>query len=1040
MPEGKNSVPLQKQLLQLDLTGGVDERTRAELMASARSCVQMNNLLQEEVGAWTMRPGLTAISTSTEPSGTLVAAQGLVRTRNNGLGLIGSETPNFSGSAVFHQLQSDGKFLRKGTAPEFSVTGHIEVSSQNSLTAPFSCASNTKFDVIIYVSGQDGAGNTDALLSVFDRATNQQVAKYHCKSSFGALNCRCVFVDDRYLHVWAHDTGTGPTKVTIFDTNSAWPSSAPAPVVANAVEGAAALMYDISRGTGQSYCTVKNHVYSCTNVGIVTMGTFVDLAYTCDEDNAGNLWVVGLDNASGFFRVSEFAAANVAAGPGSGAHGKNYVTTVAPFGSTIAKVLAVPAGVSQSTIWLVDVNYRTGASAALSRIYAATTADVDLTTFHDIYGWSACGPLFYSAVNDSLYLQLSKQNDGSAIVVNGLTHNVIVNISGYKSLNYSPTAGPVHVFPVAAGLETWTSVIMAGPVYRYKPISTGKFVVLCDLQISARSFASAFYELQQNDNNMWEAASFGNSTYLSCGCISNYDGQSVYEDGFYDLPWLRVSDSGGAGNPNGSYKYVAVYKHVNAEGEITYSRTSPPQSVSVANHKVTIKVYPCQVTNKIYDGNVRSVITEVYRTVSGGTQYQLVASSQSGPASPTQELALTAAATDLYLTFDDNISDVTLASQPLMFRQPGTFGTGLDRYPLPSGSQHLIPHKDRLFTVDPYGIRVAYSSFFVDGETAWSNPSFSFFVHGGSGPITGLVSMDGRLFIFKRDAIFVVDGDGPPENGGNGTEFSPPQRLATDFGCINQKSITITPDGILFQSTRGIELLSRALQVDWIGAKVQSTVSAYSTCHGTCIDSKGRVYISMSNGVNGKVIVYDTILHCWSTMTFNTGSANAIIEGLCLATIGNSEVVCVTDASARAFYLDSTTGLDNAAEVVGTFETGWIHAGGPQGRQSVRGIYGLLKKRDNHCVNMYIAEDYVDSYIKEETWEPDIINDLVPEELLINTENPQTVALKYKLEIKNPSDLTDYPVTTGKGADLLDVSVHVAVKAGPQKLAQEAKS
>jgi hypothetical protein len=299
--------------------------------------------------------------------------------------------------------------------------------------------------------------------------------------------------------------------------------------------------------------------------------------------------------------------------------------------------------------------------------------------------------------------------------------------------------------------------------------------------------------------------------------------------------------------------------------------------------------------------------------------------------------------------------------------------------------------------------------------------------------------MDGRLFIFKRDSVFVVDGDGPPENGGNGTEYSPPQRLATDFGCINQKSITITPDGIIFQSARGIEMLTRALQVEWIGARVQQTVSTYNTCHGTCIDAKGRVYISMSNGVNGKVLVYDTVLHCWSTMTLNTGTANAIIEGLTLATIGTAEVVCVTDSSARSFYLDSATGLDNTAEVVGTYETGWMHASGPQGRQSMKAILGLLKKRDNHRVEMSIAEDYTDTYVKTEIWEPDVINNLAPEELQVNTETPQAVAVKYKLEIKNPTDTTTYPVTTGKGADLLDISVHVAAKAGPQKLAQEAK-
>ena len=49
------------------------------------------------------------------------------------------------------------------------------------------------------------------------------------------------------------------------------------------------------------------------------------------------------------------------------------------------------------------------------------------------------------------------------------------------------------------------------------------------------------------------------------------------------------------------------------------------------------------------------------------------------------------------------------------------------------------------------------------------------------GPITGLGLMDGNLIIFKKTAIFIMNGDGTNDQGG-GNPFPDPQLISQSVG------------------------------------------------------------------------------------------------------------------------------------------------------------------------------------------------------------------------------------------------------------------
>src|SRR5690606_35481745 len=90
------------------------------------------------------------------------------------------------------------------------------------------------------------------------------------------------------------------------------------------------------------------------------------------------------------------------------------------------------------------------------------------------------------------------------------------------------------------------------------------------------------------------------------------------------------------------------------------------------------------------------------------------------------------------------------------------------------------------------------------------------------GDITGIVVMDDLLVVFKESAIFVVGGAGPaaaPELGGGWTA---PELVTSDVGCTSQDSIGYPPEGVLFQSRKGIYLLGRDRKVVYIGAPVEA--------------------------------------------------------------------------------------------------------------------------------------------------------------------------------------------------------------------------
>lgn len=1034
-------MPLEKSLVHLDLSKGLNERDRPETANPMTTFSRVENLDQNQGGAWCKRAGGAALDNTS----TFVPAR-VLRLRD-GLGAVDD-------AANFYQYQeSIGRYRARGTVPEFSVTSDTVVSSGPS-TSPviYSAGSSTLFHFMIHNAGLSvSSGQPSTYLSIYDRQSGAVVAQYDIGligglNGAGAIGC---FVDNRYIHV-GMVTSVGH-RGFVIDTQAPFPLTAASIVTFAALDAVAGgFVLDVEPGVGRSYFIIGGGIASRFMVSMSNaLAVTLSAALTCGTSfnqpvvsfSGTKVWYMS-DTAIGALDSATLAVSVAAAahgGPGSNfamaADRTDQVwcayETATTFGGT--------------TVTTVNFKKTNAGGTTLSGI----TCTLD--------GWRlGSGPFeaLLGAGGYAMFIQLYKDSPLTivptvVVPMDGLVKSTpTVNANSYTSMKVSATVEPFLAVRNAGAAGSGTSTLFL-KVNATDRSTANEFGLGVAVQVNARGFGYSMFVLKPSASAI-ACQTFAGVNYMSGGSHCFYGGgERPVEVGFLDIPKTN-SVVGAAGLLNGSYKYVQQFRYTDETGAVTWSRTSPVEAISVTLKQVTMTCSTPNVTSKDKRSGATTTppmcSVELYRTKAGGTQYYLCASSSVGSS---QVLVLGAGR--MY-SVSDNMSDATLATQPTLFRQPGTPNSGLDRYPPPAGSI-LCQHRDRLFTTDTWGNRVCYSSFFVDGETAWFNPAFSFFAHGGSGRITAMVSMDGRLFIFKRDSIFVVDGDGPGEGGVAGNEFSPPQRLATEYGCVDPKSVVVMTDGIMYRSSRGIELLTRGLQVKWIGERVVNTALAYPVPLASFLDTNGRVHFVCASSlgatpaaqgtISGVELVYDTTTDSWSAYYGNNGSGYGL--GMKDAVMANlyqkGEVACYAGVAATS-YASSATGLDATATYVPwVVETVWIR-NGQQTRQRINTACLLAKKvaGANHAIRISVAYDYVDGYTQVATFQPGVINATAIEMLLVNLVKPMCASARFLIEEIAPADIATFPVGTGLGAVILGISSEIVALPGTPKLATGQKA
>jgi hypothetical protein len=343
---------------------------------------------------------------------------------------------------------------------------------------------------------------------------------------------------------------------------------------------------------------------------------------------------------------------------------------------------------------------------------------------------------------------------------------------------------------------------------------------------------------------------------LPGGRMGMYDGGSVVELGFHNFPDEAITTDTSTGSVStGTHNYdtCVVYEWVDAQGVVHQSAASNPNKVNLTNLKDTrgfsYKVPTLRLTDK-----KTPVLLVVYRT------------SDVGGASAGQMRRVATAFNDVsvdYVTITESLTDAQLETKPFLTSNPLNSGSEVAPQPAPS-TVFAARYRNRVIAVPSESPETwIYSKPIVPGVAVEFEP-FEFVqpISQSGGAITGAIEMDDKLILFKKDRIFYTAGEGPTVVGTN-NDYATPFRVPCDVGAVDDRSLVLTPKGVMFKSQKGVYLLGRDLSTQYIGYPVEEFNGDGITSANLSPDSR-RVIFTTDNEV---ALVYDLFTNQWCVWT-----------------------------------------------------------------------------------------------------------------------------------------------------------------------------
>jgi len=435
----------------------------------------------------------------------------------------------------------------------------------------------------------------------------------------------------------------------------------------------------------------------------------------------------------------------------------------------------------------------------------------------------------------------------------------------------------------------------------------------------------------------YNSAQLGENLHMAGGLLLNYDGNSVTEHGFNIFPEntvksVEVPTYGGPGLGNGIWYYQVTYEWVDAKGQMHQSAPSTLVSETIAAQaERTVKlVVPClALTLKTAPrSDVRIV---VWRGIINdfNVMYRL-------------KDTVNLPGSDTVTFYDDYlITDALLRVKQVLYTTGGVIENIA-----PAPSTVTVLHKNRLWLggLDERGF-IAYSKEYVAEEGVAFSDFFKIAVDPASGNVTALATMDDKLLIFKQDRVYTLVGDGPLDTGTQ-NDFTLPQLISGDVGCVNPKSIVTIPDGVVFKSDKGIYLVTRSLQFVYIGQDVEDFNSLNITS-AVVLEDDSEIRFTTSDGA---ALVFNYQFAQWST--FSNYQALSAVNGL------GQYLHLKTDGT----VMKETPGLylDAGGKIAMAIETSWLAFQGLQGYQRIRQWSLLGDFITDHYTKVKLYYDYED--------------------------------------------------------------------------------
>ncbi len=548
--------------------------------------------------------------------------------------------------------------------------------------------------------------------------------------------------------------------------------------------------------------------------------------------------------------------------------------------------------------------------------------------------------------------------------------------------------------------------------------ATGQQLVFAGVGLAPNSSRIRGMQFDMASTNRWMPAEMGHSLSISGGVPSTFDGRIVAEQAFLQFPNVTYVIGAGAAGIDlgaGAYQYKFCYAFRDAKGQTHRSAPSTAYSVTIlANQVVAFTAIPCcTLTTRVDHENLFApeISIEVYRTTVGlSSPFYYVGS-------------VTNVVSSFSTTYTDDTIDLSLLTRRTIY----TDGGELDNVCPPSASI-AIAHKNRVWLAGCDDPKVVwFSKALLDGEGLGFHEDLTFRVDDG-GAITALASMDDKLVVFKADRIFYLVGEGP-NAAGDLSDLSSPQRLASDVGCIDARSVVLTPMGLMFQSRAGIYLLTRGMEVQYIGLDVEDALAANATItSAVLVAPQCHVrFTCNSSSTTGITLVFDYKSKAWlqhkmwnDTPTYDAQRVSACIWSNTYVSLGSN---------GRPYIESTTSCLDASTSYVPmSLEFAPLSSAGTQGYQSVSHVLANLDRSTAHTMTVSFAFDG-ESYSESYAYIDATLSALAREQLVVHPKRMKHQSLKVKLADSYASGT----VGTGRGYSCASLAFSVVPKQGPQK-------
>lgn len=921
---------LVKQPIPINFSKGLQTKADSKQIAIG-NFLALNNSIFDVEGRLTKRNGFANITTLPNEEQTTLT------TLNSNLIATGSNLYSFN--------ESTSSWINQGTVQpvSLSVTPLIRVST--SQTSPDAAVSDTGLTCLVYVD------NSVAYYQVSDTATGQQVVGRTAVGST-ATNPR-LFVLGRYFIITFMATVAASPHIRYIAIPIAAPTSPHAAVDIDTTVESITTGYDAYVANNNLYLawsgsssTIKMRYMSSTLVisAAVTISSQHADLMSVTADTSGStavIWVSWWDSGTedGYSAAYNQSLGQILA-PAQIINGVaiTHITSVAT--QSVATIFyenenyyddtgAYPTHIQSDFVSRLTVTQAGGVAAATVVLRSVGLASKPiLTEGNDVYLMFAYGetsqPTYFLASEfGDIYMRLAYANGGGYAA-----SQVLPTVSLVNSDYYVPYRIKTFLAPVNKGTALPSGTPTTG-IYTQTGINLAKFSINTSGQYSSE---------------------VANALHLTGGQLWEYDGVRPVEFGFHVWPENVASSTttGAGGLTAQDYYYAFCYEWTDNQGNLHRSAPSIPkkQTTTTGSSTNTLYVPTLRLTYKDTPNPVRIV---GYRwSTAQPVYYQFTSITSPTVNDPGAD----------YVTISDANTDSAILGQTVLY----TTG-GVVENIAPPASTHSALYKNRLWLINAEdGNSLWYSKTVIANTPVEMSDLFTMYIapttgaQGSTGKAKCLAAMDDKLVIFKDSAAYYLVGNGPDITGAN-NDFTDPVYINIPVGCSNPNSIVSMPDGLMFQSQKGIWLLRRDLGAEYIGAPVEA-FNSYTVRSATSIPDTNQVRFVLDNNIT---LVYDYYYKQWGTFSNTAAISSTLYEGY--QTYLNS--------FGQVFQETPGTYVDGSRPVLLSFTTGWINIAGIQGYERFYFLHLLGTYLTPFKLNAQIAYDYNPSPTQATLIEPD---------------------------------------------------------------------